>query len=152
MTYAAAEARAELLDEIAAAAGDLGHALADLGEAYELLDEASADRMEEAIFRPVQAAYARALRTAEEFAARHGLQTDAPPEATPGAPSRGARGMLEDAFAAAEGADARLAELQDSMRPVEVGDVELRSGLSEVRLTIDRTRPAARDLLRTLGR
>ena len=61
-----------------------------------------------------------------------------------GAPSRGVRGFVDDATAAATEADARIAELQDSMRPVEVGDAELRAGLSEVRRARSPTSPRTR--------
>ena len=45
-----------------------------------------------------------------------------------------------------------LATLQDSMLPVEVGDPELRAGLSAVRESIGPLPGRARELLRTLGR
>jgi hypothetical protein len=45
-----------------------------------------------------------------------------------------------------------LGELQDSMLPVEVGDVELRAGLSEIRELVGGVRGRARELLRVLGR
>jgi hypothetical protein len=49
-------------------------------------------------------------------------------------------------------ADGDLAQLQDSMIPVEVGDAELRAGLAEVRALVGGLRWQARDLVRTLGR
>jgi hypothetical protein len=49
-------------------------------------------------------------------------------------------------------ADARLSQLQDSMRPVEVGDAELRAGLSEVRRQIAEVPRRASELVRGLGR
>ena len=150
--YDTAQARQELLDEVAAAIDDLGVAIAALGEAYELLDEHSADRMEEALFRPVQAASGRAKRTHAGFAERHGLPAGAFAEAVPGHPSQGVRGFLDTAVAATMRADQRLAELQDSMRPVEVGDAELRAGLSEVRRLVAGVPARARDLTRGLGR
>jgi len=58
MAYSAAEARQEILDRTAEAADHLGAALAALGAAYELVDEATGDRLERALFRPVQVAYA----------------------------------------------------------------------------------------------
>ena len=73
MTYAAREARQELLDTVGDATDELGAALASLGAAYEQLDDHSADRLEEQLFRPVQAVYGRARRTHAAFAARHGL-------------------------------------------------------------------------------
>ena len=57
------DARQELLDALAEAIESLGFALACLGEAYDQLDETSGDRLEEAVFRPVQVAYGRAQRT-----------------------------------------------------------------------------------------
>ena len=51
----------------------------------------------------------------------------------PGAPSHGVRGFLDMAVESVAGADDTLAELQDSMLPVEVGDAELRAGLADVR-------------------
>jgi hypothetical protein len=45
-----------------------------------------------------------------------------------------------------------IAELQDSMKPVEVGDQQLRAGLMDVRERLGDVRLRARELLRTLGR
>ena len=50
-----------------------------------------------------------------------------------GLPSQGVKGFIDGAVNATGRADRTLAQLQDSMRPVEVGDAELRAGLSEVR-------------------
>jgi hypothetical protein len=152
MTYAAGEARQQLLDTIAEATDELGAALASLGAAYEQLDEHSADRLEEQLFRPVQVAYGRARRTHAGFAARHGLPERTFEPATAGAPSHGVRGFLDLALEAVEEADATLAELQDSMRPVEVGDPELRAGLAEVRELIGVLPDRTRELLRRWGR
>ena len=55
-------------------------------------------------------------------------------------------------MAAVEEADAELADLQDSMMPVEVGDAELRAGLAEVRELLGEVTPRAREFTRTLGR
>jgi hypothetical protein len=152
VAYDTREAREELLDDLAEATDSLAVALAALGEAYEQLDERTADTLEEQLFGPVQKAYGRAQRTHAEFAARHGLagRTFAP--ATPGAPSRGIRGFVVDAVAAAAAADARIADLQDSMRPVEVGDAELRAGLSAVRRLVADVPAHARAFVRVLGR
>src|SRR5919108_3738843 len=116
MPYGTREARQELLDEIARAIDELAVALAALGDAYEQLDEHTADRLEEQLFRPVQVAYGRARRTHAGFAARHGLPQRTFEPAPAGAPSRGVRGFLDIALEAVEAADAELAELQDSMR------------------------------------
>ena len=49
-------------------------------------------------------------------------------------------------------ADGALSELQDSSLPTEVGDVELRAALSDVRERLTGVRRRARELERTLGR
>ncbi len=152
MPYTTADARQQLLDTVAEAADSLGVALASLTEAYELLDEANADRMERELFRPVQMAYGRAQRTHEEFAGRHGLPSRAFEPAVPGAPSKGAKGFVEAAVQAIAGADHALATLQDSMLPVEVGDPELRAGLEQVREMLGHLSTRAHELVRTLGR
>ena len=152
MPYSTADARQELLDDLAAAADAIGVALAALGEAYEQLDEVNADRLEAELFQPVQAAYGRAKRTHAGFADRYGLPARAFEPAPPGHLSQGVKGFLDGAVAAAGQADARIAALQDSMRPVEVGDAELRAGLSEVRRLLADVTGRARLFVRTLGR
>ena len=152
MTYVAAEARQELLDTVAEAIDELALALAALGDAYEQLDERSADRLEEQLFRPVQAAYGRAQRTYTEFAARHGLATRGFDAALPGAASRGVAGFLELATRAVDEAEHILVVLQDSMRPVEVGDAELRAGLAEVRSLAGELSGRSREFMRVFGR
>jgi hypothetical protein len=142
----------DLLDDLAVATDALGRALAALGEAYEQLDERTADTLEEQLFGPVQKAYGRAQRTHAGFAERFGLPARSFAPGSGGPPSRGVRGFVEDATAAATEADARIAELQDSMRPVEVGDAELRAGLSEVRRLIADVPAHARAFVRVLGR
>jgi hypothetical protein len=152
VAYTTAEGREQLLDELANAADALSRALADLSEAYEHLDDAGAQRLEEALFRPVQLAYGRARRTHAEFAAAHDLPArsfETPPASAPGAPTQV---LVERAVSSVEEADGALASLQDSMLPVEVGDAQLRAALADVRTTLDRTRAHARELLRTLGR
>ena len=150
--YSTAEARQELLDDVALAIDDLGVALAALGAAYEQLDERTGDRLEEALFRPVQVAYGRAKRTHAGFAERHGLPARTFAGAAAGHPSQGVKGFLDTAVAATGRADLRLAELQDSLLPVEVGDAELRDGLSEVRRLVGDVPARARELTRVLGR
>src|SRR4051794_13078596 len=118
MSYIAREAREQLLDEIATATDAIGRALAALGAAYEQLDEQSADRLEEQLFRPVQVAYGRARRTHAGFAERHGLPGRTFDAATAGLPSQGVRGFIEGAEDAVAEAETVLVELQDSMRPV----------------------------------
>jgi hypothetical protein len=152
MAYSTGDARQQLLDTLAQATEELASALASLSEAYELLDENTAEKLEQDIFRPVQSAYGRARRTHAEFAERHGLAPRAFEPAVPGAPSQGVRGFLDSAVQAVATADATLATLQDSMLPVEVGDAQLRAGLSQVRTLIGDVGASAHELARTLGR
>jgi hypothetical protein len=152
MAYASQEARRDLLSTVAEAIDELGRAMASLGDAYDQLDERTADALEEQLFRPAQAAYARAQRTHAGFAERHGLEGRTFAAPGPGAPSRGTRVFVEDAIEAIEEADGILAELQDSMMPVEVGDAELRAGLADVRERLGVLPERGRRLLRTLGR
>ena len=152
MSYVAGEARQEMLDTLAEATDLIAVALAALGTAYEQLTTAPADRLEEELFRPVQAAYGRAKRTHAGFAERQGLpgRTFAP--ATQPHPSTGIRGFIDSAVESVTEADEVLAELQDSMMPVEVGDPELRAGLAQVRELLGDVRARAREFVRTLGR
>jgi hypothetical protein len=152
MSYATREAREQLLRTVAEATEELGRGLAALGAAYEQLDERSGDRLEQQLFRPVQVAYGRARRTHAGFAERHGLPGRAFEPASAGAPSHGVKGFLESALESVGEADAMLAELQDSMMPVEVGDAELRAGLAEVRELVGDLRLRGREFLRTFGR
>jgi hypothetical protein len=152
MAYVAAEARQQLLDDLGRATDELGVALAALGAAYEQLDERNADRLEEELFRPVQLAYGRARRTHAGFAERHGLQGRTFETASAGLPSQGVKGFLDNAVDAVGKADSAIAEIQDSMMPVEVGDAELRAGLAEVRETVGTLRSRAREFVRTFGR
>jgi hypothetical protein len=152
MTYVSQEARQQLLDTVAEATDEIGVAIAALGAAYEQLDDDTADTLEEELFRPVQAAYGRARRTHSGFAERHGLPTRTFEPASAGLPSQGVRGFLDRAMEAIEEADNILAELQDSMMPVEVGDPELRAGLSQVRELAGSVQERARHLMRRLGR
>ena len=152
MAYIAGEARQELLDTLGQAIDLLADALSALGGAYEQLGTVPADRLEEELFRPVQAAYARAQRTHSGFAQRHGLPSRTFSPAPQGLPSTGVRGFIDNAVAAVEEADAVLADLQDSMMPVEVGDAELRTGLAQVRELLAEVPVRAREFIRTLGR
>lgn len=107
--------------------------MAALGAAYEALDEASADRLEETLFRPIQLAYGRARRTATSFAERVGVEVPVVTPKPEGPPSRGVKGFVGDAAESVFLAESILTELQDSLSPVEVGDAELRAGLVDVR-------------------
>jgi hypothetical protein len=152
MAYRAGDARRQLLSDVAEATDQLALALASLGEAYEELDEPTADRLEEELFRPVQSAYGRLRRTHAEFAERFGLPGRAFEPSSGGLHSGDPRVYVDRAVDAIESADQGLAELQDSMMPVEVGDRELREGLSEVRGTISDLPARAQRLMRAQGR
>ena len=152
MSYSAAEARRQLLDDMADATDQLALAVAALTEAYEELDEQTADRLEEELFRPTQSAYGRLRRTHSEFAERHRLASRTFEPSSGGMHSADPRVYVERAVDAIERADQGLADLQDSMMPVEVGDRELREGLSDVRETIADLPARARRLMRAQGR
>jgi hypothetical protein len=152
MTYGSAEARQQLLDSVAQAADEIGVALAYLGEAYERVDEHTAETLERQLFMPVQAAYGRAQRTYSEFAARHDLPGRVFDRASAGSPSQTVRALLDGSVDAVARADGTLSSLQDSMLPIEVGDEELRRGLEEVRRSLGDIRGRVRELERTLGR
>ncbi len=152
MAYSTAVARQEMLDAIAEAIDQIAVALAALGEAYELVDDSTGDRLEGELFRPVQLAYGRAKRTHADFAARYDLPARAFTPAAPGHPSQGVKGFLDGAVHAIAAADAKLAILQDSMMTIEVGDAELRTGLSEVRRLANEVPGRTRLFVRTLGR
>jgi hypothetical protein len=144
--------RAQIVSSLAGIADRIALATAGLGLAYEQLDETTADRLEAELFRPVQRALARVKRTNSGFAERSGIEPPPPAEVSPGAPSQGARGLVENAVATLGAAARDLAELQDTMLPAEVGDAELRAGLAEVRELIEAAPARAREFLRALGR
>jgi hypothetical protein len=152
MSYTNAEGHRELLEATAEAADAIAVALAALGEAYELVDDDTAARLEAELFGPMQAAYGRMKRGHVEFAMRCGLAPEAFATAEAGAPSPVASGYLEQAVESVEHADDILSELQDSLLPVEVGDPELRAALADVRTRLAELPPRAHELLRTLGR
>jgi hypothetical protein len=152
VSYTEREARQQLLAEVGQAAAQIDIARAALGEVYEWLDEQTADRLEEELFRPANSAYGRAHRIQGEFAQRYGVPSAPVAAATPAGRPGDSRGAIERAAAAMAEADHVLATLQDSMLPVDVGDPELRRGLSEVRELIAPVPERARQLLRMLGR
>lgn len=152
MAYTTAEGRQQLLDTIAEAIDELGQALALLGVAYEELDESRGDALEERLFRPGQAAYGRARRTHAAFAERTGMPGRTFTQPDPPAAWHGARSLVEDAADALGNADDILSELQDSLLPIEVGDTELRAGLSGVREVLGPLQSGADDVIRMLWR
>jgi len=152
MAYTALEGRQKLLDGLAGAIDEIGYALASLGAAYEQLDDATADTLEEELFGPTQKAYGRAKRTYTEFAARHGIEGRAFEAQSAGPASSRARGLIDDAVAGLAGAATALEGVQDEPALLEVGDAELRAGLAEVRALVDQVPLRARELVRRLGR
>lgn len=152
MTYVASEARQELLDVLGDATDEIGVAVGALSEAYELLDEPTADRLEEQLFGPAQRALGRARRAHSEFADAHGLPTREFAPAGQGSGGQTVKSLLERALDSAGAAERLLSDLQDSLLPVEVGDPEVRAGIAEVRSLIAELPSAARELLRTFGR
>jgi hypothetical protein len=108
--------------------------------------------MEDELYRPIQKAYGRGKRTHAQFAQRVELPGDVfePPSA--GRTTQGARSFVERATEAAAEADRRLADLQDSMLPIEAGDAELRAGLGEIRELLAPVPTSSRRFLSTLGR
>jgi hypothetical protein len=152
MAYTTAEGREQVLTDLAVAIEQIADALARLGEAYEQLDEQHGDVLEEQLFRPVQSAYGRAQRTYTEFASRSQLKARSFAAHSPGVQSQGVRELVERAGDAAYDADQSIAELQDSMLPVEVGDPELRAGLSQVRETLSPVPSRTRGFVGTIGR
>jgi nitrate reductase assembly molybdenum cofactor insertion protein NarJ len=152
MAYTADDGRQQLLDALAEAIDEIGIALASLSAAYEQLDLTTADMLEEELFGPVQLAYGRARRTHAAFAERHDLPGRVFESQSAGVPSTGAKGFIDNAVAAVSAAGGTLATLQDSSTLLEVGDIELRQGLTEVRELIGDLPHRARELLRRLGR
>jgi hypothetical protein len=152
MAYTEVEARVQLLDELANATDHLGEALTSLGAAYEQLDEQQAGRLEEQLFRPVQRAYGRAKRTHAQFASRYRLGDREFTMESAGLPSTGVVGFIQNAVGAVERADLELVALQESSIAIEVGDVNLRAGVAEVRQLIDGVVEAARFFVRSIGR
>ena len=147
-----AELRQQLLDIVAEAVDELAVALAALGDAYEQLDEDTADVLEDRIFRPVQTAYGRLQRAHAGFAARQRLPTRSFAPSTAQSLPTSARELVERAVTAITTADDVLSEMQDTLLPVEVGDREVRTDLAEVRQVLDVLPSRADELLRRLGR
>lgn len=152
MAMTRTEAQQQILDDLAAALDQLGLAVACLSEAFEKLAVDAADRLEADLYRPVQKSYGRGKRTHAQFAQRVGMRGDTfePPSA--GASSQSVKELVQKMAAALADADRRVAELQDSMLPIEFGDAELRAGLNEVREVLKPVPRAAAMFLRGLGR
>jgi hypothetical protein len=152
MARSALEDRERILADLATAIDQMALATACLGQAFEQLDEVTGDRLDLELFRPVQRAFGRAKRTHSQFAERFGLSGRSFESPSAGLPSQGVKRFVERAVQASAEAGQTIAELQDSMLPIESGDPELRTGLAEVRDLLDEMPGRAREFLRTLGR
>ena len=149
---ATTQARKDLLEIVSEAINQIGRALAALGTAYENLDEPTADRLEQDLFRPVQLAYGRAQRAHTSFAARSGLRVrkfTPPPQNSPG---RSTIELIDRAVSHAQDADTGLSTLQDSMLPVDVGDPQLREDLAQTRQALAEVPRHATAFMREFGR
>ena len=152
MAYTTQEAREQILDDLRFAIEEITLASECLGLAYELVHGASADRLEEDLFMPVQSALGKAKRTQSGFAGRVGLTAPEPEAVEAGVSSQGPRLLVDRAAEACGEAARAIAELQDSMKPIEAGDAELRSGLAEVRDLVEAMPGRTREFVRVLGR
>jgi hypothetical protein len=152
VAYTTTEGRQELLDLLGQATEQLGRALGSLGEAYERLDEQTADRLEEELFGPAQKAFGRLQRLYAGLAERAGLSGRSFAAESAGLPSSGAAGFIEEAVFALSESAASLVSLQEADPWTEVADDELRSGVAEARQVVDPLPGQARGLVRTLGR
>jgi hypothetical protein len=153
VTYDPAQARRALVDELLDAAAEISTAIAYASAAHERLDDTSADRLEAQVFAPLQKALGTLRRAAGGFAARHGdpaASSSAPPPEPH--PSQGVAALLEGCGAAARTADEHLGALQDSLVLVELGDADLRAGVSDARRRLGEVPTALRAFTRTLGR
>jgi hypothetical protein len=151
MSYTNESGRLQILEDSGEAAREVDMAILALGEAYEHLDDDTADELETAVFKPLQGAFGLLKRTRSEFAERFALPLSEPESAHEMAPAQ-PRELLEQAADALQAADDTIAELQDTLLPVEVGDQELRAGLSAVRTLIAPLPGVCDELIRTLGR
>src|SRR5215469_14164003 len=97
MSYTNQEGRERIVRDLASASEQIELALSYLTDAYELVDEGLADRIEEELFSPVQASFGRARRTLGEFTRRYQLRDSATPPAASGARPHGARELVQSA-------------------------------------------------------
>ena len=151
MAYTTVEGRQQLLGALAEAIDEIGLALASLSAAYERLDIATADTLEEELFGPAQRAYGRAKRTHVEFAERHGMAGRVFEPQSAGFPRQG-QGLHRPCGCGGPrgrwhtGDTAGLADAAGGGRRLAA------EGLTEVRELIGEITPRARELVRRLGR
>jgi len=146
------DARAQLVRDLAVEAERLGRALSQLGEVYDHLDETSAQELEGRLFRPLQKAYAVAVRAVRRYAEGHGLEVPDLTSPPPPLPASGVRELIERALEEVEAADAGIAAVQDGELFPEISDPQLRAGLGEVRTALAGCAEAGRALSRGFGR
>lgn len=151
MSYTNDSGRRQIVEDASAAVPAIAGAIAMLTEVYEQLDEPTADRLEATVFKPLQSGYGLLRRTLTDFAVRYGMRPPAFAASNAALPTD-PRTALERVADAAIDADAIIADLQDTLLPVEVGDAELRAGLSGVRTAIARVPGSCSDLIRVFGR
>lgn len=152
MAFTTLEGRTQILADLGTAIEKIGISVACLGEAYEQLDVTTADRLEDELFRPVQKALGKAKRTQSQFAERVGLPPPPAEAAAPGAGRLSVKELIDRSVSAASIGAQQIAELQDTMLPIEVGDAALRSDLAEIRDLLAVLGERSPQFLRTLGR
>lgn len=152
MVVTTAESRARIAEDLATAAERLAVAAANLGDAYERLDQATADRLEEQLYAPVQRASGRARRAHAEFCRRFGLEPRGIAPAPAAAGGHTPKALIDSAMGAVGDTGHLLASLQDSGHPIEAGDAELRGAIAEIRELVEGVPARAREFERSLGR
>lgn len=152
MSYDATAARSDLIAALGRVDAHLAAAVDALGVAYDTLDEQTAGRLESELFGPIVKASGRVRRTAQEFAARFALTVPERPSPAPVSSRRPVRELITRSADSVAHADAELAAVQDSGQAIEVGDADLRAGLSATRVLLATVPQSARSLLGTLGR
>ena len=131
MAYTTAEGREQVLSDLAVAIEQIADALArDWARPMNSSTSSTPTRSRSSCSARSSSAYGRAKRTYAEFASRSQLRARTFAAHSPGLQSQSVQELIERAADAAYDADQSIAELQDSMLPVEVGDPELRAGLS----------------------
>ena len=152
MAYTNAQAREQLLAELAAAADEVGLALACLGEATSSSTRPPPSASRTSCSARSRRPTGRRSAPTPNSPAGTGLPEHEFEAARPQVREHDASAIMERAAAAVSRADLALATLQDSMLPVDVGDPPLRAGLEQVRMALADTSRRTREITRTLGR
>ena len=146
------EAREQIISDLGAATVQITFAVSCLGAAYELLDEANADRLEGERFRPAQRALAQAKRANSSFAGRYGLTAPVRDAPSPGLPSQGVKALVGKAVTATTEASRRVAELQGLDAADRGRRPRAPRQLAAIRELVHTVRPPAHEFRSTLGR